>query len=176
MIEIKLKNFSTVWKGLKRRKIEYTTTILLYSSIKELIAERENEYNKLACLDLGVGSTLQDFNQHFSKLHAYLTNDKNEEAKIEMSNIYHNFFNMINKISVWSYCWCAYIHSIDGVPYTKTEVSEHRETILDLSEKGLKSSDIKESLDDVKKNLLQSFNVTFLGDIMTTEVLTHYQN
>lgn len=176
MIEIKLKNLSTVWKGLRRRKIEYTTTIVLNTSIKELIAERQNEYNKLAFTDIGVGSTLDDFNRHFSQLHSYLVNKKTDEGLIEMSNVYQGYFNAINKISIWSYCWCAFIKSIDGVEYTKEGLPEHRKTIEDLSKKGLKGHDIRETLDEVKKNLIQNFDSSFLADIVTTETLTYYQN
>ena len=64
MIEVTLKNLFG------------NTKIELYGSIKEMPVERFNEFNKLSTIDMGVGSTLQDFNQHFSKLHSYLTNKR----------------------------------------------------------------------------------------------------
>lgn len=175
MIEIKLKKVSFQWKWFRKKPITLTTKLELYESIKELTAERQNEYNKLAFRDIGVGSTLQDFNKHFSQLHAYLKNDKTEDALMEMSNIYKNFFYAINKISIWSYCFCAFIKSIDGKEYDRTELGDHKRTIEDLSKKGLTSDQCKSTLDAVKKNLTQNFDPTFLGDIMTAEVLTYYQ-
>ena len=164
MIEIKLK------------KLLGSTTIELYGSIKEMPIERFNEFNKLSTLDLGVGSTLQDFNSHFGKLHAYITNDKKQESLIEMSNVFQNFFHIINKISIWSYCFCAFIKSIDGKEYTETEISAHRETVKKLSDKGLTVDQCQSTIDEVKKNLIQNFDSTFLVDIATAEVLTYYQN
>ena len=163
-------------REIKLKKFLGSTKIELYDSIKELPAERNNEYNKLAFLDIGVGSTLDDFNAHFGKLHAYLQNKKSDEALQEMSNVYKNFFYAINKVSIWSYCFCAFIKTIDGKEYDKTDISDHRETIIDLSKKGLTTEMCQSTIDEVKKNLIQNFSSTFLADIVTQEVLTYYQN
>ena len=161
---------------IKIKKLLRSTTIELYGSIKEMPIERFNELNKLATIDMGVGSTLQDFNQHFSKLHSFLKNDKKNDALLEMSNIYQNFFYAINKISIWSYSFCAFIKSIDGEEYDKTEISDHRETIQRLSNKGLTVDQCQSTIDEVKKNLIQSFASTFLVDIASQETLTYYQS
>lgn len=163
MIEIKLGR-------LVKTKIE------LYTSIKELPIHRHQEFNKLACIDVGVGSTMKDFNNHFSTLHAYLKNNKVSEALTETMNIHNNFFYMIEKISVWSYCFCAYIKSIDGVEYDKTELEDHKETINFLSKKGLTTGLCEETLEDIKKKLVQSLNATFLIDSMKQDQLTQLAN
>ena len=72
--------------------------------------------------------------------------------------------------------FCAFIKSIDGKEYDKTEISDHRETIERLSKKGLTVDQCQSTLDEVKKNLIQNFASTFLVDIATREVLTYYQN
>lgn len=164
MIEIKLK------------KLFKTTTIELYESIKEMPIERFNEFSKLAALDMGVGSTLEDFHNHFSKLHAYVVNNKRDEALIEMSNVYQGFFYAINKISIWSYSFCAFIKSVDGEEYNRTEINDHRILIKKLSEKGLTVDKCQSTIDEVKKNLIQSFDSSFLADIATRETLTYYQS
>lgn len=164
MVEVKIGNL------LGKVKIE------LYSSIKEMPVDRFNEFNKLAAIDMGVGSTLQDFNNHFSKLHSYVVNNSKDNALLEMSNIYQNFFYAINKISIWSYSFCAFIKSINGKEYTETEIPKHRDTIKMLSDKGLKVDECQSVIDEVKKNLIQSFDSSFLADIATRETLTYYQS
>jgi len=164
MIEVKLKD--------KRKPF----VVVLYDSIKEMPSDRYNEYNKMVFLDFGVGSTIKDFNNHFSKLHAYLKNDKRDSTLQEMSNIYQNFFYAINKIGIWSYCFCTFIKKIDGEPYDKVELSDYRDTMKYLSDSGLSTNSCTVIIEDVKKNLIQSFDATFLADILNREVLTYYRN
>lgn len=152
------------------------TQVELYDSIKSMPIERYQEFNKLACIDLGVGSTIEDFNNHFSTLHAYLANNKISEAIQEVKNIHNSFFYNIEKISVWSYSFCAFIKSVNGVEYKGTELEEHRELISKLSNKGLTTGKCEETLDHLKKKLLQRLNASFLIDSMKADQLMQMQN
>jgi len=162
-------------KGSALKKITHTQ-LELYSSIKEMPIDRYQEFNKLACIDMGIGSTLEDFNKHFTSLHAYLANNKIGEAIQETKNIHNNFFYMVEKIGIWSYCFCAFIKSINGKAYEKVELDEHRETINILSKKGLKTGQCQSVLDEIKKKLNQNLNSTFLIDSIAQAQLTHYLN
>ena len=143
----------------------------LYSSIKELTAERDHEFHKMSMRDAGIGSTMEDYNAHVSKLVAYLMNDKVEDALQEGKNMHNCYFYAINKINTKSLVFATLIKSINGKEYTGTTVEEHRDAILKLSKSGLKASEMEELLTEVKKKLMANLNPTFLIDTGTTEVL-----
>lgn len=157
MVEVKL-------KGLLK-----STNVVLYSSIKEMPIKRYQEFIKMATIAIGVGSTLEDFNGHFAKLHAYLLNGKTGDAIKEMKNVYINYFYAINKIGIWSYCLAPFVYSVDGKEYTGTEIDQHRELLNSLSDKGLTVGQCEESILEVKKKLLSNWPVTFLADILMKE-------
>ena len=140
----------------------FNTTIEFYDSIKNMPVHRNIEFHKVAMRDAGIGSTIGDFNAHFSKLHSYLSNKKYVDAIQETVNMHNNAFYAIEKIGVWSYSFCTFIKSIDNKPYECTELSEYRDTINSLSKKGLTVGMVEDVIDEVKKNLSQNLNYTFL--------------
>ena len=154
----------------------FQTVIELYSNAEEMPIHRFNELNKLACIDVGVGSRLEDFNKHFTKLHAYLKNNKVDEAIQETRNIHNNFFYMIEKIGVWSYSFCAFIKSVNGKPYEGNKLEHHHEMIDKLSKKGLTVGKCEEVINEVKKKLIQNLNSTFLTDIAMDRMKTYTQS
>jgi len=160
MVEVKL-------KGLLKN-----TKVVFYSSIKDMPNRRYQEFIKMAMRDIGIGSTLEDFNGHFAKVHAYLMNGKSGDAMREMNNVYMNFFNCINRIGIWSYCLAPFVCSVDGKQYTGTEIEEHRELLNELSDKGLTVGQCEEILFEVKKKLLSNWPITSLVDIQMKEMKT----
>ena len=161
MVEIKL-------KGLLKN-----TNVVLYSSIKEMPIKRYQEFIKMAMIAIGVGSTIEDFNGHFAKMHAYLLNGQTGDAIKEMNNVYINFFYSIKEIGIWSYCLAPFVCSVDGVQYTGTEIDQHRELLNSLSDKGLTVGQCEDSILEVKKKLLSNWPTTFLADILTKETKTY---
>lgn len=154
----------------------FNTVVELYSNAKEMPIHRYNELNKLACIDVGIGSKLEDFNSHFTKLHAYLKNKKIDEAIQETKNIHNNFFYMIEKIGVWSFSFCAFIKSIDGKEYEETELEGYHKTIEKLSRKGLTVEKCEDVISEVKKKLIQNLNSVFLTDIAMDRAKTYTQS
>ena len=140
------------------------TVVELYDTVKDMPIHRYNELNKLACIDMGVGSQMSDFASHFTKLHAYLKNNKVDEAVQETKNIHNNFFYMVEKIGVWSYSFATMIKSVDGVTYEGTELSHHYDMMEMLSKKGLTVGKCEDVISEVKKNLSQNLNGIFLID------------
>ena len=147
------------------------TVIELYSSIKELPINRQMEAEALGLIDVGIGSTISHFNNHLSMLYSYLGSGKWAEAKQESVNIHNNAFYMIEKIGIDSFSLCAYIKSIDGVPYNETELQEYRSTIEKLSDLGLTYGDCEDTINSIKKKLTMNLDATLLIDSTIAEQL-----
>ena len=152
------------------------TVIELYSSIKELPIHRQMEAEALGLIDVGVGSTMSHFNNHLSMLYSYLANSKWEDAKQESTNLHNNAFYMIEKIGIDSFSLCAYIKSIDGVPYIETELQEYRATIEKLSNLGLTYGDCEDTINSIKKKLTMNLDATLLIDSITAEQFKQIKN
>ena len=157
MVELKL------GKGLIKTKV------LLYSSIKEMPQVRREEFIKLSMREIGVGSTIESFNNHFAKLHALLLANKSSDAIKEMNNVFMNFFYCINKISIYSYCFAPYVCSIDGVKYEGVSIPDHRDVLKTLTDKGLDPNVCEEMIFDIKKKLMSNWPTTFLVDMVVKE-------
>lgn len=143
--------------------------VKLFDSTKELNIERHHEFQKLVLQDVGIGSDMDSVARHFSTLHHLLGNDSPGEAVQETKNLHNNVFYMIDKINIKSFCFVAFVDSVDGRKVTDFSESGVRETIKKLSDMGLKQSDVEEILEDLKKNLKKSFNPTFLIDLEDLE-------
>lgn len=135
-----------------------------FDSVKELNIERHHEFQKLVLQDVGIGSNMDSVARHFSSIHYLLGNDSKDEAVQETKNLHNNIFYMIDKIDIKSFCLVAFVNSIDEKTVTDFSEAGVRQTIKELSDKGLRRSDVEEILDDIKKNLKKNFNPIFLID------------
>ena len=163
MITIELGNI------LKKTKVSF------YDSIKEMPSDRYNELQKMFYYTIGVGSEVKDFNNHFSKLISYISNNKNDNAIQEMKNLYNCYYNAINGISPYALCMMAMIKDVDGEEYLGDSLEDHQEKVMFLSKKGLKHGQVVDVVEDVKKNFIQNLDATFLADIAVQEMKTYYQ-
>ena len=137
---------------MKEIKLGFRNKIKLYDSCKEMPITRYHELQKLAMIDMGIGSTVEDFNGHFSKLHAYIANDKKEDSINEMKNVFKNFYLMIDRVGVWSYSMLCFIHSINNKEYELSE-DRYKEDILLLSKKGLTVKHCEDQINELKKKI-----------------------
>ena len=144
-------------------------TVTMYDSIKDLPAERSHEFNKLILQDIGVGSTMDSIANHFSALGNFLVNKKSDEALQEAKNLHNNFYNMIQKINIKSFCFVALLYKIDNDLITDLSDEATRKTIKRISQIGMMQSEIDDIIDELKKNLTQSFEPIFLIDMETKQ-------
>ena len=159
---------------MKEIKLGFRNKIKLYDSCKEMPITRYHELQKLAMIDMGIGSTVEDFNGHFSKLHAYIANNKKEDSINEMKNVFKNFYLMIDRVGVWSYSMLCFIHSINNKEYELSE-DRYKEDILLLSKKGLTVKHCEDQINELKKKFITNWNHIFLQDIMEQQMPTSYQ-
>ena len=133
---------------------------------------RYNELQKMAMVDMGVGSKVEDFNNHFSKLYAYLSHDKKEEATNELRNVFKNFYFMIDRVGSWSYSLLPFIYSIDGKKYELKE-DNYRGDIKMLSDKGLTVEHCEDQINELKKKFMTNWSHIFLEDIIAYQMQMH---
>lgn len=152
-----------------------STKIELYDSCKEMPIERYNELQKLMLIDVGIGSTVEDFNLRFSKLQSYVEAEKKDESLNEMANLFRSFYLMINDTSMWSYSFLCFVKSIDGKDYVFNE-DTLKEDILMLSKKGLTVGHCETHISELKKKLMTNWSHFFLTVIMDLEMQTYYQS
>lgn len=150
-------------------------TVRLMDSIKELPINRYNDLQKMILQDLGIGTDLNSIAQHFSLLHTYLSNQKVAEAMQEAQNLHNNFYYIIQGLNIKSYCFACLVVSIDGQSVTDYTEDGLKKTIRRLTDIRLKEKHVADTLEAVKKNLIQNFNPSFLIGSTTAQQLTFIQ-
>lgn len=122
------------------KKVEIAgRVIMLYESIDEMPIMNFQKYNKCLLIDAGIGSDIDDIDQHIIKIAKYIKSDK-EKAIQELQNMRQNLFMISSSISPKYLAFASLIHSIDG------------EVVKDLSDSNLQA--ILENLKTVKHTWL----------------------
>lgn len=113
--------------------------LLLYDSIDELPIINFQKYNKYLLIDAGIGSDINDIDEHITKLAKYIKTDLTKASQ-ELQNYRQNLYMIASGISPKHMAFAALIHSIDG------------KKVEDLSDENLKS--ILDDLRTVRRSWL----------------------
>jgi hypothetical protein len=143
------------------------TKVLFYSSIKELPIDLSKKMQNYLLQAVGIGSTIQDIDDHLSRASAFLTADKKDECIEELKNLRFAMFSALNEIRYDSLAFGCMIHSIDGKPvdYSQEGLTN---AIAYLSKKGMTDEKVGQILDEVKKNLkLSEDYISRTSSVMT---------
>lgn len=114
----------------------------LYDSIEDMPILNFQKYNKFLLIDSGIGSTLDDYNEHINRIIRYINESNQKNLMIELSNTRQLLYMINQEISPKYMAFAALIAEIDGKPVT------------DLSDDNLRS--ILQQLRDVKHGWLIS--------------------
>lgn len=120
--------------------------LLLYDSIDELPIINFQKYNKYLLIDAGIGSDVNDIDQHITKIAKYIKSDK-ALAMQELQNMRQNLYMIASNISPKYLAFAALIHSVNG------------KKVEDLSDDNLKAL-----LDDIK-TVKHSWLIRILAEI-----------
>ncbi len=136
----------------RKNKIE------LYASIYELPIKRSNAYNKYSGMDADIGSDKEAVGTHYDKLLMFLGSgkDMNEEAQREAANLYMYWQLVHQGINPKHLSFACMVHSVDGVVYNDLTESGLQKVVDKLAEIEVTEGEIREFLDDVKKNFRKS--------------------
>ena len=113
--------------------------LVMYDSIEELPIANFQKYNKFLLIDAGIGSDINDIDQHIAKIAKYIKSNQSL-AMQELQNMRQNMYMIASGISPKYLAFAALIHSIDD------------KKVEDLSDENLKS--VLESLKTIKHSWL----------------------
>lgn len=147
---------------------ETGTVIKMYNSIKELPIDLSKRMQSYLLQDTGIGATVQDVDNHLARLTTFLANDKKAEAIEETHNLRLALFSGIMEMRFDAPAFGCLIHSVNGERLQDYSATGLQELMAHLSAAGLTSGTMEEIIDDVKKNLIQNENFTFLPSLAMT--------
>ena len=112
------------------------TTVVIYTDIDQLPAERFSKVNKYWMLHDELGSSFSDIdNIHITRLALSLSD--RDKAKKVLDNLRVLIYNIINEIDPNSLAFACLVHSINGVELTDLSDENLKRTIKYLSDRGL---------------------------------------
>jgi hypothetical protein len=138
-------------------KIDIKGKVLeIYDSIDELPITRHHLFNRYLLIDSGVGSDLQDFDNHLLTMMKYIEAGDKEKATKEAMNLRQNVAFIQSEQSPKLNAFVALIKSINGDPLTDLSEGNIQAILTDLGNEGVKASTVSRWVDETKKKLKAS--------------------
>jgi hypothetical protein len=123
--------------------------ILLYNTTHELPIELYQKFNSYLVQKLG----MQEIQSSIGNIGTLLNNNKIEEARQEVTNLYMGLYYTVKNFNIEYFCFGCLVYSINGLPVEDHSEDGLKRLIKELSDMGLTNADVKSYLDQVKKNL-----------------------
>lgn len=136
---------------LRNKKLE------VYDSIDELPITRFHAFNRYLLIDAGIGSNLQDFDNHLLTLLKYLEAGDADKAKKEAMNIRQNIAFVFEGVSPKMNAFVPLIRSIDGKPLDDLSEESVRSVLAMLNGEDVPASTVGRWVDEAKKKLRSSW-------------------
>ena len=127
-------------------------TVEFYDSIEDLPVVRFQKFNKLLLIDSGIGSTVNDLDNHLHRMLKYVERGQIDNFNKEVANLRQNFFLIMSELLPKHRAFSALVTKIDDKEITDISdegLRETFETISDVSGKEICSivSEVKKKLD-----------------------------
>lgn len=126
-------------------------TVKLYESIDELPIVRFHRYNRMLLVDAGIGSDINDFDNHIERVVRYIKNGENDNAAKELDNLRQNVFMVMSEQSVEDLSFACLIVSIDGDPCEDISPDGLAKVVQRLG--GVSRKELTEQNQSVKKKI-----------------------
>jgi hypothetical protein len=143
------------------------TEVELYSSIKELPIAVSKKLHLFLLQESGIGNTIQAIDDRLQKLMLFVSNDEKGPALEEAKNLRFALFSTVSEMDYQSASFGCLIKSVNGKQTNDYTQEGLQKLVGELSEKGLTSGEIAETLDEVKKNLILSEDFISLESFQT---------
>lgn len=131
-------------------------TVKLYNSAQELPMRRYSQFQKYNLMESGIGSNISSIGMHFVKLNEYIGYSMQEEATVEVKNLFYNFFTMLTELNIPGLAFCCLLHSVDGVEVHDLSEESLKGLVQRLSDYGMSQDVCMEWVEGVKKKYIQS--------------------
>lgn len=145
-------------------------TVKLYDSIDELPIVRFHRYNRMLLVDAGIGSDINDFDNHIERVVRYIRNGENDNAAKELDNLRQNVFMVMSEQSVGDLSFACLIVSIDGEPCEDISPEGLAKVVQRLG--GVSRKELAEQNQSVKKKIddeLVLYFPTLFDDVTVRE-------
>lgn len=149
---------------MKSIKVD-NSTITLYASIRELPVAISKKFSSYLLQDLGIGNSVEDMDNHLSKIMSFIQNDKKEDAMEEAKNLRYNLFSMLSEWDYKSLSFACLIFSVNGERRSDYTLEGLNNLLDELSEIGLTNDHVYPVLEEVKKNLIPKGVYTSLNTL-----------
>lgn len=146
--------------------------VLLYDSIDEMPIMNFQKYNKCLIIDSGIGSDIDDIDEHIIKIARFIKADEKKKAMQELQNMRQNIFMVNSNISPKYFAFAALIKSINGQEVTDLS-DENLKSILDTL-KTVKHSVVVDLLNWIKKKITEELDTYFPGIFSNAKEKTLY--
>ena len=119
------------------KKVEF------YDAIDELPINRYHKFNKYMLVDSGIGSDLNDINDHIAKIARYIGKKDEKNAQAQLENLRVSLYMVANETNVRHLSFAILVKSINGKP------------VFDISDENIKR--IADSFGNEKKGFIDGF-------------------
>lgn len=128
--------------------------ISVWEDPKELPIDRFADFQKYAIQDVGIGSTMEDINRHYSLLDSFLSAGKIDEARMERQNLHFNLYLAISEIQITDITFACFVQSVNSTTIIDYSESGLQNTCKLLAEIELNRGQLEEVLSEIKKKLI----------------------
>lgn len=138
-------------KIIKIKKHEIT----FYSGIKDMPIRRYNQMQSLLLQDVGIGSSIRDFEKYFKTLDAHIGSGDLNAISTTRQNMLLALYSNIEGINYKSLAFACLIHAVDGKEINDPSDEGLKELINSMGD-SLTVGEIETILEDLKKNCVQN--------------------
>ena len=140
--------------------------LTLYDSIDELPIVNFQKYNKYLLIDAGIGSDVNDIDEHITRLAKYIKTDL-AKASQELQNYRQNLYMIASGISPKHMAFAALIHSIDGKKVEDYSDDNLQRILDDL--RTVKRSWLVDLLAKIKKKITIELELYFPQEFLSSK-------
>lgn len=133
--------------------------VKLYDSVDDMPIVNFQKYNKFLLIDSGIGSTLDDYNNHILKMFKYIQVNNLQDLAQELANTRQLMFMINQEISPKYLAFAALIAEFDGKPVTDLSDDNLKAILGRLKE--IKHKWLVHLLEKVKKKVESELSAYF---------------
>jgi hypothetical protein len=126
--------------------------LVFWDSIKELPMDRYVQFQSIALQDAGIGTSVEQYDNHESSIDAFLHENRVEDALKERENKRFGVFAMMQNINLKSMtlsCLCQSINKEERPDFSDSGLEE---TSKVLNASGMTANEVISLTNDLKKN------------------------
>lgn len=148
-----------------------THKLEIYDSIDELPVVRFHKYNKYLLIDSGVGSDLNDVNNHIERAMVFCKTNPDNAIK-ELHNLRQSIHLIMSGINTKHMAFCTLVKSIDGKEFTDLSDDGIQELLKRLET--ISHKDVTATTEAVKKKIDSELSIYFPGTFEDSTIKEYF--